>query len=288
MQTIRLWIKQTFPALYETLRTQLFPLAAKWRKKKAQNFTSICIKPVSIHGHTFKIELNPKNGFVDRTIFTTGVYEPDILKTIKTHLPLGGVFIDVGANIGQHSLFAACCVGETGKVTAFEPLPFIAEQNERSIKLNDFSDRITLHTIGCSDHEHTADIQVNSQNVGGSSLHTSDVSHAQISISLTTADTYLSNEKRVDFIKIDTEGHELETLTGLAQTISQFSPTLLLELSPSLYKDRNKVAEQIFDLLDTHGYKYYDIENGLQEISDNRNWLSGFNKLQTNLLCTQE
>lgn len=58
---------------------------------------------------------------IQRHIATYGVWEPDVSHVIERRLRRGDVFVDVGANIGYHSLLAASRVGPTGKVVAIEP-----------------------------------------------------------------------------------------------------------------------------------------------------------------------
>ena len=66
------------------------------------------IKNILTQAVSFKIVINPfSNGCVDDVIAADGVWEPNVSKNIKNSLPPNGIFIDIGANIGYHSLFAA-------------------------------------------------------------------------------------------------------------------------------------------------------------------------------------
>jgi FkbM family methyltransferase len=276
-------LKQHTPTLYLHIRRQLIGLEMKRRQFVAKRFTSPVIKTLSVHGQTFKLALDPQNGFVDRNIFTNGVYEPDILAVIKKHLRAGSTFVDIGANIGQHALFAAACVGMSGKVIAFEPIPRLTQQIATSLAHNpDLLPRVLVHNLGCSNTTHTADLFISPTNIGGSSMHARRAD--KITISLAPADTYLENEPRVDFIKIDTEGHELEALEGLTKTITTHHPTLLIEFSPCFRSD-TQVDKAILTFLTNHHYRLLDLEAGHQEIKDPIVWLKDFTKRQTNLLC---
>jgi len=63
-----------------------------------------------------------------------GSYEPHVTRCLKAILGQGDVFVDVGANIGYHSFFAAGVVGKNGKVFSFEPDPGVYVRLESNLK----------------------------------------------------------------------------------------------------------------------------------------------------------
>ncbi len=284
MNSLRLAIKRYFPNIYIRIRRIFFRYVIKLRNHRATYFTQPIFKNISTNGQHFTIKLDPQNGFVDRNIFTAGVYEPDILAVIKDYLPSGGTYVDIGTNIGQHALFAASVVGPQGRVIAFEPIPRLVTQFSESITINQFTDRITIHTVGCSDRTEQQTLKIMSSNVGGSSLHETKIdSDTSLTINLAPADTYLSKEQKIDLIKIDTEGHEYEVFEGLKNTIARTKPTIIFEYSPTFRHDIEPI--RTFDVLQENHYRYFDLEDGHKEITDLSNWVANFKKRQTNLLC---
>lgn len=282
---IRIFIKQHFPHLYVRVRNFVFPYFARLNEKTAKAFTSPVLKSVSIHGVQYQILLDPQNGFVDTTIFTDGTYEPDILLVIQKHLPKEGTFIDIGANIGQHSIFAATHIGPTGKVIAFEPIPRLVTQIKESIAANTLTN-VVVHRIACSDTTETLSLKMRPGNIGGSGFHHDGADFEAVTVQTQPADEILVDEKKIDFIKIDTEGHELEVLQGLANTLKRHRPTLLIEYSPSFWtKEREQKSAHFFEILNTNGYTCYDLEAGHAAVTNTTAWYKTFNKLQTNLLC---
>ena len=252
--------------------------------RKARHFVSEEVLEVKYSGFRFKIIIDPKNGFVDRTIFVNQVYEPDILSVIHKHLKAGDTFVDIGANIGQHSLFAACVVGEKGTVVAFEPIPAIVDQFSRSVSMNNLGQTIRVINAGCGSAHQTVILHTNPTNMGGSSIHVSPSgSDSSESITLITADSILQEYPKIHFIKIDTEGHEYEVIQGLEKTIVRDHPKILLEFSPSFRKDIT--GFDILSLLEANTYTFYDLENGHSVIDDLQTWTLNFKKIQTNLLC---
>ena len=109
--------------------------------RKSLNFLRAClagssekgIRLVDFDGYKFKIFLNARNGDTDRQILALHVYEPKISELIRKYSNKDDVFVDVGANIGYHSLYASFFFK---KVVAFEPLPSVFNQFKESIILN--------------------------------------------------------------------------------------------------------------------------------------------------------
>lgn len=228
---------------------------------KSLKFKNPIFKHVAHEGINFEILIDPKNGCVDKEIFVTGKWEPHFLSIIKENLKEGGVFVDIGANIGHHSLFASRVVGDSGKVISFEPQVKIFNQFQKSIEKNNFKN-IVVHNKGCGDKEMSASVYSNNDNIGGASVYFSEEKENNEKIDIIIPDKILETESRINFIKIDTEGYELEVLRGLKNTIKKYRPIIYLEYSPSLYKmiDKNK-GKEIISLLKDQEYHIYDVEN---------------------------
>ena len=285
MISLQLFLKEKFPILYKRLRNSFFPLIDYYRSKKRATFNSSENKQVSPLGLPFTVALNPKNGFIDQHIFTTGNYEPDILKVMAEYLKNGDTFVDIGGNIGWHSLVAASIVGPTGHIHTFEPLKNLRDQFSESLNLSGFAGRVTVYPFGCSDKVEVAHLHLNPINIGGSSIF--DERHTEtININLITADSALEKTPEVNLIKIDTEGYELEVLRGLKQTLLNKRPVLIIEYSPSFWSsDRPERSSEFFEILVSNNYICLDLENGHSKINDPDAWIQSFTKLQTNLLC---
>ena len=125
-------VKKYIPA---SVRSVLKPLYQAWALR---NFTEPEIVVVRDGSAEFSIALDRQNGAVDEYIFMHRNWEPQVGKVLHQQLATGGVFVDVGANIGYFSLLASSLVGESGKVVAFEPLPQLVNQIRRSAAENDY------------------------------------------------------------------------------------------------------------------------------------------------------
>jgi len=243
---------------------------------------------VEVISHSFSICLNPYlNGGVDEVIYETGTWEPEITSLIKKYVPAGGTFVDIGANIGFHSLFAASVIGPTGKVLSFEPLPRLQEQLRQSIERNDYSN-IEIKPVALGTIAGTATLSLVEENIGASSIQDVVGDRAvgsMVTVPVQTLDSYQEELSRLDLIKIDIEGSEYEALRGGENVLCRFKPVIILEFSPHVYeKDFVGKSLVLYEYLKSLGYTITDIENQVSDVETSLRD-GNFAPLHTNLLC---
>lgn len=170
-------------------------------------------------------------------------YEREILDVLRTYLPACATILDVGANIGNHTLFfALICHAE--KIFAFEPVADTFAILQKNIALNRLETVVTVTQAGVGDIGMTrANIRnYDSKNIGGTSIEENP--HGDIPI--IALDEY-NFSRKIDFIKIDTEGFELNVLRGGMNLIRRDRPVIFCEIDPE-----NK--EVVSSLLTNLGY----------------------------------
>jgi FkbM family methyltransferase len=233
---------------------------------------------------TFLIKVNPKNGVVDNIILNDGVLDGEHLTIIKNKLSPSDCFIDVGANIGQYSLFASKCI-PSGRVISFEPVKEIFNQFKESVFKNKIQN-ITLYNKACGDSKQHVTIYKKNGDAGGSSIINLDFGKKETVelIEVVTLDDILINIEKISFIKIDVEGYEYEVLCGAQKIIHKFKPVLLIEYSPHIYcKNKEENGKLILDFLLKNKYIIKDLENDrIINSSDDGKVLK---KQMTYLLC---
>lgn len=176
--------------------------------------------------------------------------ELDALIAFMTHKHLlKGVCIDVGANIGNHSVFFADYFNE---VHAFEPSPrpYALLVQNAMLKSN-----IHCYNVGLSDHSCTAKLTAPLDNIGQGSIGAviqEDALHVSASVKLVPLDGVdVMHEIEIGLIKIDVEGHELCVLDGAKALITRTSPVIVFEQQPGEIKDG---TSPVIDRLRTLGY----------------------------------
>lgn len=220
----------------------------------------------------FKIFLDPENNGVDRDIFTYKHYEPHILRAIRKNLDKDSIFLDIGGNIGQHSLFSSYFAK---KVYSFEPITRIYNQMLSSINMNNIFN-VVPYNIGIGDENTSLDIFGSDINMGGSSLITSENRYKVQTVKIFKLDDVFDKIgiEKVDLIKIDVEGFELQVLMGAKETIDMYKPKILIEYSPYFYNKYDvEISSKIFSFLKDRDYVLINLDkegnptiNSLDEI----------------------
>lgn len=148
----------------------------------------------------------------------------DVLAMIRPELSL-----DVGANIGNHVLVIS---KYSQHVVAFEPVNFIFEVLKKNVDANHL-ENVTPVNLGLSDKDNEVEIFIPyNGNLGSSSLEVKGDNGDLLKIKTIIGDVYVEenfNNKHVDFIKMDVEGHEAFAMLGLQAVIAKYQPLILIE-----------------------------------------------------------
>lgn len=211
------------------------------RRLGGRTMTTICRR----RGVTWELDLNEG---IDLAIYLFGAYE---LRSLRAYTPLihpGATVFDIGANIGAHTLHFARLAGPAGRVFAFEPTDFAVAKLRRNLALNPgLADRVLLQQcfLVADRAEPLPAAVCASWPVGGwhDDLHWGHLgqSKALAAATAVTADEFCTaaNVSRVDFVKIDVDGHEYPVLQGFRRSLERFRPTILIEIAPYLYEGAN-------------------------------------------------
>jgi FkbM family methyltransferase len=216
----------------------------KNNKKHLENYPQLAV---------FSFDLITKHIHLD------GRFERDELnflaKDIFPQLPGRRTCLDIGANIGNHTLFFAEYFTD---IIALEP-------NPRTFKLLDINaqlvDNITPVNKGASDKSAIQTAYFHPQNVGATSL-TFNLSEgsaeqqkkAELKLDRVDDMDEVKNAANIDFVKIDVEGHEEACISGALKTLEKHKPVIGIEiLSAQIIKDKSPAL----DMLEPLGYKYF-------------------------------
>ncbi|MCX6757180.1 MAG: FkbM family methyltransferase [Candidatus Nomurabacteria bacterium] len=245
---------------------------------------------VNTQGVSFDIMLDPVNNcLVDESIEKFGFWEKELGSIFKKYLHKGDIFLDIGANIGYHSLFVASILNGTGKVYSFEPIRRLANQLNESVILNKFQN-IEVCNFGLAEYdEDSRVIYIRDENIGGSSLlRYKDLELVKVKevekISVKKLDSFLLNTE-VDMIKIDVEGFEYEVLKGAIDILKKYHPIIIMEFSPIFYNQESKQKSyNIISFLENLGYHFHLLN---EQPIDLRIWLKELDNInsQIDILC---
>jgi len=220
-----------------------------------------------------------------RALFLTGVYEPNELYWLDKVLEPGKTFIDIGANMGVYSLFAATKVGSCGLVVAIEPSGRDFERLRFHVKLNRLTN-VYLLQVAASNHKGEARLLVapdknSGHNTLGDFGYNGITPETAETVRLERVDDIVQSVglQKVDFMKVDVEGAEFHVLQGAQDTLRLFHPTILLELSDRTLKHQGCYSGQIWDFLALEGYRIYRFseQTGLPVLAERRAYFDSEN-----------
>lgn len=174
-------------------------------------------------------------------------------KVVQRHIRLQrGVFIDVGSHIGKYTIPVARVLDQRGTVVSLEPEPDNFSLLRRNLALNHLSN-VHAFQMACSSEDGEAVLYVDPVATTLHSLHIEDACREKKRIRVQTArlDTIIRTLAldRVDLIKIDTEGAELEVLEGSKTILGRHHPRIVFEAWNATYLDA------IRHFLDPFGYR---------------------------------
>ena len=232
-------------------------ISPRQRKKLIWKYCS----KTNFKDHDFNIDFygfnypgNTRN-HIDRFVYFLGAYEKGMLHFIKDQLQQSKskVFVDIGANIGHHSLFASKFANQ---VYSFEPYYKVRQELERKIADNGITNiHVSQFALGLQDEELNY-FEPSDHNTGtGSFVADFDSNNSNKGLVLSVRNgTKLFESigiKNIDVMKIDVEGFEPLVLEGLIPIIEKFKPVIILEFIGSTHKAFAERPELI-NFLETH------------------------------------
>jgi FkbM family methyltransferase len=201
---------------------------------------------------------------IDFAIFL-GQYESQTIAACRRHILPGQNVLDIGANIGAHTLNFARLVGRAGHVFAFEPTDFAFSKLIRNLNLNpDLVSRVSAFQcfLGAKDGVPTTSPVYSSWPlVGGKDLHQKHLGQPMSTAKSCqrTLDRILAEHGRpkIHFVKLDVDGFECEVLAGAQELISRDRPVFVMELAPYVLEERGASLGELVRYFTTFNYRFF-------------------------------
>jgi FkbM family methyltransferase len=228
----------------------------------------------------FNWELDLREG-IDFAIYLFGAFEWSTVRACNRLVRPGDTVLDIGANIGAHTLNLARLVGPSGHVIAFEPTLYAFEKQQRNISLNpDLAERITSKQIMLTESdegEPEPAIYSAWPLVGGEKLHELHMGRAEATTGARAQrlDSVLEelDIEQVDFIKLDVDGFECDVLGGASKTLGRSRPIILMEFAPYLQDERGRSFAELINTLVGYNYRFFAL-SGRRELKGDAEGLS--------------
>lgn len=267
----------------------------KERELKSQKFletADVRDGSVKIPVLNFEMNVNPTDAGISRDLILDGIREKNAVGLVQELLPKvnGGIYFDVGANLGFYVLIEGTNSGnKLEKIYAFEPLPENAATLRGNVKLNNLDASVVVNECAMSDEPGVSSFQQEGHsNLGhlddfGSILPEGSRS---IDVKVDTIDDFCKREKieRINFLRMDVEGHEDKVLAGARHTLSRSEECLIfLELHPRMIEESGRSLPEMLTALEDLGFRCIAICGRDTKRIEDFDW--GFLKRNVNVIC---
>jgi len=182
-----------------------------------------------------------------------GYWEIWVTQFVARLLQPGMTAIDVGANYGYYTLLFGDAVGAQGRVVAVEPNPRAAALLRETLHLNGHAGITTLveAAVGAPDapsaHLFVPDGEPKNAALTG---HEALPGGETVTVPVLSVDSLVAGFDRVDLVKIDAEGSEVDIIAGMRETIARHRPAIILEFNAARYADARGF---LLGLIDAYG-----------------------------------
>lgn len=196
-----------------------------------------------------------------RLRYFTESYEPEAWKWLMSQVHEGDCIADIGAYIGLYAIVLARRTGKNGEVFAFEPDCHSLALFKENVKLNKVGPELKIieSAVGDSDGEvvyHSRDCSISSVVSSAEKEAAKDL----IKVKSQTLDAFFG-DKRLDILKIDVEGYEMNVLRGARRLLSRqsgYPRAILLEVHPYAWEGYGIRKNEVVELLRGAGYTVQD------------------------------
>lgn len=204
--------------------------------------------------------------FIPLMLHYTGTFEPQVIAVLRDLLKPGDTVLDVGANIGFHTLECWRSVGKEGRVISIEAIPDHAQAILQNLKQNDLpTDFIINVAVG----DHDGEVSLGMPIGGNQGMFGIGAGISEFTVPMRRIDDLLCDVCSIALIKMDIEGSELGALRGASETIRIHRPAIVIELNDPALARCGATSRQVVNFLTTAGYRGQTItRDGLRPLGE--------------------
>lgn len=245
------------PNYLKSLQSILFketPISFVKRKLNISYLDNRKLFTIHYNNRKTKIYLNKKFGFVDLYIFENGIYEKYIIDDIRSVLTKDKVLLDIGANIGQHSLLLAPYCKQ---IYSFEPIPDVYHEFNESIKKNNYQN-IKLFNTAIGGSSAVKSFNYVAGHAGMSSfIETKNPGKKLINVQIEPLKKMIS-DATFDVVKMDVEGYEAVVILENKDIFLKNRPIFFMEFCPSAIDEQgDHTSQDLLQFFFDNNFKVY-------------------------------
>jgi FkbM family methyltransferase len=214
-----------------------------------------------------RIRIDLRDRIIAKRLYLGIPWEQDLQELLAAMSLRGGVCLDIGANIGVHSLLMSELVGPAGRVYAFEPERRNFALLEANLKLNGVTN-VTAAATALGDSVGMCRLAVSPNNFGDHRVASSTEGRGG-DVPITTVDAAMATvpDGAVRFVKVDVQGYEHHILRGMCATLER-NPDLILalEVFPQALRAAGSSAQEVMERLRDIGMVGWEFLPRLQPV----------------------
>jgi FkbM family methyltransferase len=216
----------------------------------------IVVRATTLSGDVFDADLSSG---LEWELWAFGSFERHFAELFSHLVRPGDRCVDVGANVGVHTIRLARLVGGRGEVIAIEADPDVVTRTRRNVALNGLAN---VRVIGAAASDQTGEMRLyrpgaSDTNRGRASLvHHRYLTGTSATVPVTTIDEICAGAE-VALIKVDVEGHEAAVVRGAADTIAKHAPSIVFEYAPELLD--GGASQSPYGWLADRGYEFLHV-----------------------------
>jgi FkbM family methyltransferase len=218
---------------------------------------------VTRDGITYDLDLSQG---IDFAIYLANIYERQTRAALRRLVAPGSLVLDIGANIGAHTLSLARLVGPAGRVLAFEPTDYAFRKLSRNLELNpDLAARVTaFHCFltGADAEPVPSSIYSSWPLAREEGLHAKHLGREMRTEAARarSIDSVLAEfaGRPVQLVKLDVDGFECDVLRGASRMLSTMRPVFVMELAPYVLVERGASLEEMLSFFVPNRYGFFD------------------------------
>jgi FkbM family methyltransferase len=236
-------------------------MSLRWLRRRWKRRVSLPVRRwvrpltvVPVDDVRLTVDLNDR--MLGRRLYLGGDHEPE-LRALMRQLPLGGgVCVDVGANVGLHTVVMSRLVGPAGRVLAFEPDPHNFRLLETNLRLNG-AGNVTARQCAIGDTDGVCRLARNPRNYADCRVTSELPAWSSHDVPLTTLDAALPAlpPGAITFLKLDVQGSECRVLRGMRHTLARHPDlVMVVEIFPGGLHQAGASPRELVELLTDLGF----------------------------------
>ncbi|GHU05219.1 hypothetical protein FACS1894205_4810 [Alphaproteobacteria bacterium] len=247
-----------------------------WDKKKRHKVRDVLLdkeaksnSPVSIRSNELEfvdtrtgkyyLPRDAKGDIIANSIRNNCIFDEEIYNLAKQFIREDTIALDVGSNFGQMAILMSKCVGETGKVHAFEAQPFVFEILQKNIDCN--KARViphggAVHNIGGEKLFFPEPDMIAHQTYGSYGIDYAHGAQGRGTLIPTIAIDDIDFDLPISFMKIDVQGGDLLAMSGARKTIERHRMPIIFEYEYLFELDQNLCFQDYVDFVRSINYRF--------------------------------